>query len=478
MVSRIYFALVSAMAAQPLFPRYSAALMAGDWQRAHGAVAGVADCTDRQLAAADDLRLLALADALALRDLDEEAEHYYARAQRACQGGADQLRVLSGRNMAWQALKRQRYGVARNGFLGMVRDAAVTPAQAVEGCIGLAMADHQLGRQEAAEQALEHAAKFAEETDEPLWLDIVALLRTDIAVQTGIHCSVSLADHVFWQSARMAGAYRANATVAEPSWSTQPLPTLMQRHLEYIQSLQGVSQGDRGALNKLNQHIEAMRGYGSASVLMPARLVAVLAAMVGGFTQAAENLFDTLGMRDYQQCGRHQDLDLLYVSARIASQRGQSASAMSLYTAYSLRALHCLRAEALTLRGLDPRGDAGSQTRGDDISARLPAKYRRAYRYIIENITHSALTTREVAAHIDVTERALQMVFKRALGLSPGALIRKLRLEGIRDDLLDDSRVNTSVLTTANRWGVTSRSALVKSYRKQFNESPSETING
>ncbi len=112
----------------------------------------------------------------------------------------------------------------------------------------------------------------------------------------------------------------------------------------------------------------------------------------------------------------------------------------------------------------------------DDVSARLSAKYRRAYRYIIENIERSDLTTREVAAHINVTERALQLAFKSAVGMSPSSVIRRMRLEGIRSDLLDSERNPSNIIDTASRWGIRSRSALVKGYRKQFNEAPSETI--
>jgi transcriptional regulator GlxA family with amidase domain len=68
------------------------------------------------------------------------------------------------------------------------------------------------------------------------------------------------------------------------------------------------------------------------------------------------------------------------------------------------------------------------------------------------------------------------MTFKSSIGMTPGGLIRKLRLEGIREELLSDARVNASIVDTASRWGVKSRSVLAKGYRRQFHESPSETM--
>ncbi|MCY0387074.1 helix-turn-helix transcriptional regulator [Robbsia sp. Bb-Pol-6] len=483
MVSRIYFALVSGISARTLLPRYSKALLEGDWQNAYAAVAAVADSNERQLNDGDDRRLLALADSLALRDLDEEAEQYYARAQRACSGVDDEIRMLSCRNAGWQALKRDRFGLARNCFTRIVRDEAASPEQATEACIGLAIVDHQLGQQSAAEQALEYARRFVANVADPLWGKVVDLLAADLRVQIGVRCAGALADHVFWQSARLNGAQRPATEEVHPAplpsaAAAAVLPLLMRRHVAYLHCLVDTSVGSDDAATQLSRVLEDVRLCGSATLLPQMRVGALLAALGGGFSTLAERLLDAIGKRDIGNGAMHSNLDWLYASAKVAALRGQMLNALTLYTRYSREALHCLRSEVLMMRTLDPRSEAGAQGRSDDVVGRLPAKYRRAYRYIIDNIAQSALTTREVAAYINVTERALQMVFKRSLGMSPGALIRQLRLDGIRGELLDESRPSTSVLDTANRWGVTSRSALIKSYRKQFNESPSETMNG
>ena len=113
----------------------------------------------------------------------------------------------------------------------------------------------------------------------------------------------------------------------------------------------------------------------------------------------------------------------------------------------------------------------------DDISARLPAKYRRAYRYLQENLDRQDLSVRELAAEICVTERALQVAFKNFLGLSPSELIRTQRMARIRAELLRNEVANGhGVLEIAKKWGIHSRSALVSGYKKQYLEAPSDTL--
>ena len=106
----------------------------------------------------------------------------------------------------------------------------------------------------------------------------------------------------------------------------------------------------------------------------------------------------------------------------------------------------------------------------------MPAKYRRAYRYLMENLDQRDLSVRELAAQIGVTERALQAAFKTYLGLSPSELIRQRRMERIREELTREDGSATGVLDAAHKWGIQHRSTLINSYRKVFNDAPSETL--
>ncbi|WP_087687688.1 helix-turn-helix transcriptional regulator [Pandoraea sp. PE-S2R-1] len=495
MNARIYFALIASARMRNAMPRCADALLAGDWPRAYAAICGAADQNEKHWQDVQGANLGALADVQVLRELEEEAEQSYARAQRGCRAGGDALRLMSARNAGWQALLRDRFAVARNCFISIIRDRASDAAQEIEARVGLAIVDYRLGRPHAAMQVLLQADRSVNEllnALHPIWESIVSLLLSDITLHSRIRRSSALSDHVFWQSAWLSAESAPGAThqceatdgldvfgnrVAAADASSATDGVLVCRYRTYMRHLGELSDGARVHAGALNDLIDGLRACGSPQVLMNLRLNAVLAALAGGQADVAVRLFDAIGARDVHHAARHSDLEWLYVSAKLAFQRGQIHQGISLYTSYSLQALFCLRSQIAPTRSLDPQADAAQMARGDDIATRLPAKYRKAYRYIIEHIAHSELTTREVAAQVNVTERALQMVFKRSLGMSPGALIRKLRLEGIRNELMDDARVMGSVLGTANRWGVTSRSALVKSYRKQFDESPSETIN-
>jgi AraC-like DNA-binding protein len=144
-----------------------------------------------------------------------------------------------------------------------------------------------------------------------------------------------------------------------------------------------------------------------------------------------------------------------------------------MYARYALMSIKHVRADSVAMpAAISERASAPA----DDISARLPGKYRRAYRYLIEHLERPDLSVREVANHIGVTERALQAAFKTHLGYTPSQLIRSRRMEHIRDELLADDTHASSVLEVANRWGVQHRSTLLNGYRKQYNEAPSETL--
>ncbi|WP_354681098.1 helix-turn-helix transcriptional regulator [Cupriavidus plantarum] len=501
MVSGIYFALVSGIAARAHLPRYAKAVFEADWQQAYALVADAADGDERQLGVGAVSRLQAVSDALALRDLDEEAEQGYARAQRVCRG-AEQLRLVSCRNTGWQAFKRNRTSLARNCFTRIMHDDAASGAERTEAAIALALIDHQLGHQRAAEHAIAQARHSAAQADDALWAHVVELLALDIGIQLAIRWSPGLADHVFWQSVRAAApaatlgatlgaspqdiaaaaSLRGNvreASVTGAGGNTGMWPvTLMARYAAYLTELAATASGDGDAARMLPTRMDALSLPERTVVHAHMRIDALMAALGGGFSLLTDRLYSTLDKRGDTAGAVRGHLDLLYASGKVAALRGQVASALDLWTIYSQEALQRLRTEVISMRAQDPRADASAQARADDIAGRLPAKYRRAYLYIVENIGHSTLTTREVAAHIDVTERALQMEFKRSLGMSPSALIRQLRLEGVRGDLLDDTRTHATVLDTASRWGFTSRSSLLKNYRRQFHESPSETIHG
>jgi transcriptional regulator GlxA family with amidase domain len=151
---------------------------------------------------------------------------------------------------------------------------------------------------------------------------------------------------------------------------------------------------------------------------------------------------------------------------------GSAAESLSHYRRYALETLQCVR-EAGAVQSSAP----GDNPVTDDVEMRLPARYRRAYRYLLGHLERSTLSIREIAEQVGVTERALQSVFRKHVGMTPGEVIRRLRVEHIRADLLTGAQgTRCTVLEAGARWGIANRSTLVASYRRHFAETPAETL--
>ena len=80
------------------------------------------------------------------------------------------------------------------------------------------------------------------------------------------------------------------------------------------------------------------------------------------------------------------------------------------------------------------RGDRQREQIATAVEMSLPAKYRRAYRYLIDHLESAELTVREIAEHVNVTERALQSAFRQHLGMTPAEVLRRCRVERIRGE--------------------------------------------
>ena len=482
MFSTIYFALCSGLAHRAALPGYAGAMLDGAAERAYCTVDEVLDSTARKLGEADVARLVAAGDASLMLGYDEDAEDLYRRAQKFTVNDNDRLRIMSCRNTGWQLMMRDRYATTAKCFARIVQDGAATAGERIEALIGVALVQHQLGLQRDADNALLEAATLADGHAEPGWRIVIGLLAREFDVQLRIRTSTTLNDHVFWSSAQQvqthAGNQRAEVTrkLTATTAIMAPLPALITQRHDYLERLAALADSDRLAAAPLIAIAHHGHNFRSGVQGLLTKIDIALAAFAGGLDDVAEAVMGKLNRAETDLGTRRCNFDYLYCTSRLAARQGNPVQALKLYANYTAEALRCLRSEAPESGVIHPQ--AGRALAADDLSARLPAKYRRAYRHIVENLERADLSTREVAAQIGVTERALQMTFKSSIGMTPGGLIRKLRLEGIRDELLSDARVNASIVDTASRWGVKSRSVLAKGYRRQFHESPSETIYG
>jgi len=85
------------------------------------------------------------------------------------------------------------------------------------------------------------------------------------------------------------------------------------------------------------------------------------------------------------------------------------------------------------------------------------------------------ITIETLAAVCGVSGRTLFAGFAKFMGMSPMRYLRDVRLERVRQDLLDPSQPR-SVTQIATRWGFYQLGRMASDYRKRFAERPRDTL--
>ena len=210
-----------------------------------------------------------------------------------------------------------------------------------------------------------------------------------------------------------------------------------------------------------------------------ARIEAAMVLIARGALNEAGEILAPLTYNEQQMQRSRYAMELQYCMAKVNQHQGRYLDALRLYRHHSQHAVQALKASTGHAKKpdfLQATQDAAQQG-GDMARMRLPLRYRRAYQYIMEHLNEEHLSVRQVAAHVDVTERALQLAFRTHLGMTPAELIRTRRMERIRYELRECNG-GANVLEVASRWGITNRSTLVHNYRSQFDETPTQTLQG
>jgi len=94
--------------------------------------------------------------------------------------------------------------------------------------------------------------------------------------------------------------------------------------------------------------------------------------------------------------------------------------------------------------------------------------------YLWEN-QNDAMTVGEICMATGVSWRTLNRAFMERFGVSPKAYLQRLRLAGVRAELLN-GQVNTVIADVANQWGFWHMGQFARDYRILFGELPSETL--
>jgi len=110
-----------------------------------------------------------------------------------------------------------------------------------------------------------------------------------------------------------------------------------------------------------------------------------------------------------------------------------------------------------------------------------PETRRRALRRVEEYLHAHAgkrFSLSDLCLASECSERTLRTAFRECYGTSPMAFLKKLRLQGLRQDLRDAAPRSATVLNLALRWGFWHMGHLGRDYRLLFGERPSETLAG
>jgi AraC-like DNA-binding protein len=428
-------------------------------------------------------------DLMLAQDHDEDAEQAYRRALRGAAGCTrGQSRVAACRNTGFMNLYQQRFGTAVACFQRVVDDEATSAAGKVEALCGLAAAQHAMGDAGHAQHTLQSAAQRSRDSSSSELNLFTDLWHADLLVQQSIRGHAALQDHIFWRSPvthvqatglHGDGPARAMAAV-DACMARHPALPLVAQRLQHLRDLLLAVDGDMQALRNGQAHVQWLARAGLLACERQARLEWALVSLATKNVDVARSMLDPLtrGSDSASRASRpvrRWDFELSYCRAKLCGQQGLVDESLRFYQLYALESVLCLRSENPAPQDAREAGAASSPVK-DEVEMSLPAKYRRAYRYMLDKLGNADLSVHELAEHVGVTERALQSAFKLHLGMSPAQLLRRCRLERIRRELLRDDAPAPCIGETAERFGIRNRSTLVAAYRQQFNETPAQTL--
>ncbi|PIM50871.1 hypothetical protein CS062_22715 [Roseateles chitinivorans] len=368
--------------------------------------------------------------------------------------------------------------------LGPVGDDARAPVAArVEAMAGVAQAMLRAGDCGSAMRSLDAARNLAASLGDPRFAQLVDCMALELATLHRERGGDALNDHALGSVYREGSSDAPDNTLmhqqlgaaadAVRTWS--PLVAARMDHLRRMLAADCV--GPAAAAQVAHQ-LAWLRERRLSEFETQARIEGALMLMGRGAAHAASELLAPLTFNEQQMHRSRHALELQYCQAKLHQQQGRHLDALRLYRLHTQHAVQSLRTYAAAGRapGFLQQARASADA-GDAAKLRLPLRYRRAYQFMMDHLTDEHLSVRQVAAHVGVTERALQLAFRTHLGVTPAEMIRTRRVERIHGDLQAGGG-EAGVLEVASRWGVKNRSTLVHNYRSRFDETPTQTLRG
>jgi AraC-like DNA-binding protein len=112
----------------------------------------------------------------------------------------------------------------------------------------------------------------------------------------------------------------------------------------------------------------------------------------------------------------------------------------------------------------------------DEVLAPRNVSLRQAVEYV-HGRAHEPITPSGVAKHAGLTPRGLQQAFSRHLDTTPSEYLRAVRLDRVREELVEGSPETVTVAEVAKRWAFAHLGRFSASYVQRFDEYPRETLN-
>ncbi len=473
MIPSFYLAATSALIHQHDCSAYSSACVRAHWREAFTAAAHASDADGDAARAACAMQ--ACADVSLIVDDAQEAEDWFRRSLRGLQH-SPALLPWSWRAAALQALFRDRLETAAACFLRLSHQEEQRPLQ-LEALAFLVVIGAQLGMLSPARQALAKLVKCVEEVDDDDWRALASCIELDVAASLRVHEKPALSDHAYWLSAQRMPSGHAAAWSLQPPRATARMDgfaALLGHRETFVQRLAALAQGDADEFAPLQEALD-WGGSQAHDVRIAAGLEIFKACLAGEHSQLADMAMKALAPAAADR-HPHSRREFMYCQSRLRQQQGRLDESMALYSRYAACSMEFLRREGAALARIVAQEFLAAEPPRDDVSVRLPARYRRAYEYMLRSIDRSDLSIPEVAESIGVTERALQVTFKSCLGEAPRQVLRRLRLQHIREALICDEDARTPIMEVASRYGILNRTSLLAGFRKYFREAPSDAV--
>lgn len=125
-----------------------------------------------------------------------------------------------------------------------------------------------------------------------------------------------------------------------------------------------------------------------------------------------------------------------------------------------------------TLLSLHPPAQDAAHLRPGQL---LPRHLKKVQDYLQDH-AHLPITLEDLSHEAGVSARTLQQAFRSYYGMSPMQYLKQIRLDRLRNELLDCGGRRVSLADLAMRWGFAHQGRFSAEYRQRFGEAPSATL--